>query len=229
MAERFVRGYAVSIERLFEYVGSDRSTGTLLGVLDQDIIEEVAETLETDTLGLEALLQEILSRRLNADSAYGYLRVAELVLTHLAPPLEPDINIIDTHYLPNDSRGRWNPVLEALGLPKLAARWGSSDFTFPWRRRPKGWRRSAEGDDDAWPSVTLVAPSQLTALRAELDTDWEKRLTSLPGEHLAKKKDPYGDDRREELRQGLGTLRDWLDEGLEGRDLSLVLWMDGDC
>lgn len=219
MAERFVRAYTVSSGALSGLVGAKSLRGPdVLRASDEELLEELCETLDADQEALAALLDEIFSGELERTHAYEYLRLSELLLATRCRKLDDEIEVVLSYYLPNDSFGRWSPVLAELGLEMLAERFGETTLAFPW----------PVVSDVSWPGVSGFTPTDLRVLRAELDTAWRERLASLPDALLVEADtnwDPA--NTRDELEQGLTTLCRWVDLALS-RAEGLILWMDGD-
>lgn len=219
MAERYVRGYAVPHQGLSSLVGTRKLTGAeCLARVDPDIVEEVSMTLDLDEGELRELLDEIFGGQLDRECAYEYLRMLELVLAARGFALDGEIDVVMTYYLPNDSFGRWNPVLRELGLTRLAALWAEPNLPFPWEK--------PSGVD--WPAVTGLAPDELNRLGAELGGDWRAALKALdPLKLVEPGRDADLPDVRDELTRGLERLADWVVAACSRRT-GLVLWMDGD-
>lgn len=219
MAERFVRGYTVSSGALSGLVGARSLRGQdVLRASDEELLEELCGTLDVDEEALAALLDEIFGGELEGGHAYEYLRVSELLLATRCRKLDDEIEVVLTYYLPNESFGRWNPVLAELGLETLAERFGETTLAFPW----------PVVSDVAWPGVSGFTPTDLRVLRAELDTAWRERLESLPDALLVEADTDWDPaDTRDELKQGLTTLGRWVNRAL-ARHQGLILWMDGD-
>jgi hypothetical protein len=196
VAERFVYGFVVSVDALQGLVGSQLDGGTLLADVSDEFIEMFDDEFDS-SLTLVSCANEVLAGDLVEDHAYPYARVVEPLLTVVAEPLGM-IHMALTYYLPNDSFGRWNPVLDALGLNRLAALWGVGNVAFPW---PRG--RTPLQD---WPCITELAPTAL----AELAGDWRVRLAALPSSLLAEDPD-LAADARAELHDGLDELARWVE------------------
>lgn len=250
MSERFVRGWKVSLTKLQGLVGSSRvSVAEILeSAANANCLEDVLMTLGDGDQDegrdiAESALTEILEGELTPRHSTRYARVTELVLNHAALPLaneyeedlsEPVDQIVLrlTYAVPNESHGRWNPLLEGCGLPKLADAWAAPSFDFPWG----GSGGPAKGDWP-WPVWTTFEPSALVALGEELAAITKQNLEALPAEVLADDEAWVGES-RDELWQGLTRLRTWLEsarsaEDAEGlawatRGNALVLVMDGD-
>lgn len=222
MADRFVNGYTVSNGALSGLVGSHSVSGAgLLAEVDADLVEEITMTLDLEEQDLAALLDAIVRGDLDPEQAYEYARALEIILNARARRLDPSIEVLLTYYLPNDSFGRWNPVLSALGLTALARAWALPNLHFPWRAA--AGRKPVD-----WPTATGLTPVELTGLRDELAASaWRDALRALDGAYLSDRDPAFADDAREELALGLETLSAWIDVALS-RNEGLVLWMDGD-
>jgi len=237
MSERFVRGWKVSPEKLRALVGSKQLavSDVLKSRANEDSLEEVVMTLgdedeEEGTEIVEEALTAILQGKLKSDQAYEYGRVTELLLNHVAKPLgnEDEIVMQLTYHVPTEELGCWNPMLKALKLPKLAKAWARENFAFPW---PSGKPRSD------WPAWTLIEGAELDAIAAELKPLTRKQLDAVPSALMV---DDGSDatDTRDELWEGLKTLRKWVEKarGDERKDRlalakqgnALLLVMDGD-
>jgi hypothetical protein len=180
-------------------------------------------------VSLASCTAEVLAGTLDEDRAYPYARLVEPLLTVVAEPLGM-IHMADTYYLPNASFGRWNPVLEALGLGRLAAVWGAGNCSFPW---PRGQTPTRD-----WPRITELPPLALGEIGAELAGEWRARLASLPDSLLADDADAtMAAHSRAELSDALGDLAGWVDRAtgpwtsqrrcVEPIGNSLILVMDG--
>jgi hypothetical protein len=160
-------------------------------------------------------VEEVLSGRLDEEHAYPYGRVVEPLLSVVGEPLGM-IHMALTYYLDNDSFGRWNPVLDAIGLTKTAAQWGAANCCFPW---PAGGSPTCD-----WPRITALRSADLDEVAAELASDWRARLR-------------LEEDTREELSGGLDQLKGWVRQArgswesrrrcVKATDNSIVLVMDG--
>jgi hypothetical protein len=219
MSERFVRGWKVSPEKLRGLVGAktlDARTvlrGKANGRCRDDVFMTLGRGDKSEGRAIaEAGLGDIFEGRLSAKHAYTYGRVTELVLNHVASPLEPEIVMQLTYAVPNDHPGRWNPILKRLALPKLAKLWAAPNFGFPWATSKLDW-----------PTWTIFAPADFAAIASELATITKESLAALP-ETLLSDRD-HAEECREELSMGLRTLRTWLAKARGG---ALVLSMDGD-
>jgi hypothetical protein len=248
MAERFLRGWKVLPDRLLALVGSSRFTArhVLKSRANAKCLEDVLMTLGDgdDVEGqriAEGALGEMLEGKLRPNHAYEYARVLELLLNHTALPLATDykrglrepqdqIWMQLTYSVPNDTFGRWNPLLKALGLPTLAKQWCSPNLGFPWK---KG--KLMSGVD--WPAWTVWDAKTLTFLSAEIERLDKKHVSDLKG-GLLSDDGQYVKETRAELWAGLTRLRSWIQRargaekregeawGKEGNALFLV--MDGD-
>ena len=135
-----------------------------------------------------------------------------------------------TYHVPNESHGRWNPLLKACKLATLAKSWAALNVSFPWqnaKHRPKV----------DWPVWTLFDEAVLAEIAAELEQLTKERIESLQGKVLADN-EKYSEECREELWSGLTRLRAWIrsaqaPEKTEGlgwakKGNALMLLMDGD-
>ena len=166
--ERFVYGFVVSTDALWGLVGSGLDAGELLRGVDNEFIDMFEDEFESEP-GLTRYTEDVLGGRLDPERAYPYTRLVEPILTMVAEPLGI-IHMAYTCYVPNDSFGRWNPVLAGIGLPRLAAAWAEPNCPFPWPRGSK-----ARSD---WPCVTELAAGELAAVAAELDAGWRDALAA---------------------------------------------------
>jgi hypothetical protein len=207
VAERFGFGFAVSVDALWNLVGSGLDADELLASVDGEFVDMFADEFEPPVT-LTGCARDVLTGRLDDGLDYPYARLVEPLLTVVAEPLGM-IHIAHTYYLSNDTFGRWNPVLKALGLRRLAALWAAPNCAFPW---PRG--RSATVD---WPCVTEYAPAALVEIGAELATDWRSGLDGLADSALADAdlaepaRREWAADVRVELGDSLDQLRDWVD------------------
>ncbi|MBW2730917.1 MAG: hypothetical protein JRH20_00905 [Deltaproteobacteria bacterium] len=219
MAERFVAGYTVASGALSGLVGARTLQGAdLLRGVDEDFVEDLTATLDLEEEELISLLDEIFSGELQEEHASEYLRVLELILVARCNKLESELELVLTYYLPNDTSGRWNPVLAALGMSTLAKQFGETTLAFPWKHV----------SNVIWPGVMAFTPAKLRVLRVELDGDWRGRLQALPvGLLINADSDWDPAECRTELEEGLSTLSTWVDVALS-RNEGLILWMDGD-
>ena len=220
MSERFVRGWKVAPRKLEALVGSKRLTAreVLASKANARCKREVLMTLgdgdeKAGRRAAESALGEIFSGGLDPERDYEYARVTELLLNHVARPLairyatgwsEPQDQILLqlTYHVPNDSPGRWNPLLGAGKLPLLAKSWAAANVQFPW---PK--RRKARAPWSVW---TLWEGAEFAKLTGELHGVTTERLARVPAKLLADN-DADVADCRAELAAGLDRLRAWLE------------------
>jgi len=243
MAERIVRGWKVSLQKLAELVGSQCLTAReiLTSELNSPCLEDVLMTLgegdaEDGTQIAEGALTAILAGKLEHEAAYDYARVIEPLLNRVAIPLgntEGDQILLQlTYYFPNDSHGRWNPVLQACNLPKLAVAWAAPNVDFPWTGSA-----GPDREDYPWPVWTCFDVSMLPELAAELGRVTKQQIDALSVEILVEDRESV-DDCRNELWQGLQRLRGWIDRAQAPQEAEGVAWtktgnvlmlvMDGD-
>jgi hypothetical protein len=237
MSERFVRGWKVSLKKLSSLVGSRSLSAKdiLKSGANEDLVTDVFMTLgfgkkkEGQSLATAALT-DIFEGTLDPQRGSNYLRVLELLLSDVARPLDGTIELSLTNYLPNDSQGRLNPVLDILKLSSLAKAWAAPNVSFPWK--------SAKlAPHIAWPIWTSLEGRVLTDVRGELKGLVKGRLKEIPLDALAEN-EKYADATREELWAGLQTLRAWVDKAVakETKERSalakdgnaLLLSLDGD-
>ncbi len=243
VSERFVRGWKVSLAKLDALVGSNSLTATYVfdskanAACRMDLLMTLGEGKKAAGKKVAlAALAEVLSGKLDADHAYDYARVTELLLNHATRPLgdaeDAQILLQLSYYVPNDSHGRWNPLFEACDLLKLSEAWAASNFRFPWTGA-----NTPDAEKRPWPIWTVFEPSALAGLQAELKSVTEAKRRALPDSSLAR--DPrWAEGCRRELGAGLGRLRGWVDAAQSNepddrlawtrRDNALVLLMDGD-
>ena len=240
MSERFVRGWKVSPKKLLGLVGSKRwSAKDVLksranAACRSDVFMTLGDGEEAEGKATsEELVGAILSGKLDRQGGYGYARVLELRLNHAARPLtrgpSSEILLQLTYAVPNDSHGRWNPILRALKMPKLAKAWASTNLAFPWS--------GSKGKVD-WPVWTVLDDATLRAVAVELRGVTKARIDALPPKLLVEPSFDWLDDCRKELFDGLKRLAKWVDlarapEKTEGpawtkTGNALVLSMDGD-
>jgi len=228
MTERFVFGFVASVDSLWDLVGSGLDASELLTDVDREFVDMFDDEFGAG-VSLTSCAQEVLAGELDENHAYPYARVVEPILTVVAEPVGM-IHMAHTYYLPNDSFGRWNPVLATLGLDRLAELWAAANCAFPW---PRG--RTPPRD---WPCVTELSPPMLAEIAAELAGGWRATLTTVADSVLA---DGDGPDRaghtRAEMNDGLEHLATWVERartrstarrrcvGPDGNSLLLV--MDG--
>jgi hypothetical protein len=238
MSERFVRGWKVSIPKLYALVGAKRLTArdVLASKANAgcryDVVMTLGDGEEDEGRELaETALTEILVGPLDSERHTEYARVGELILNHTTRPLgnTDDTHIVMqmTYHVPNDSHARWTPILSALRLPKLASVWGAENLSFPSKRTGGHY----------WPTWTVVAPGKLASLGVELKALTKQRVWALPPDILVDREEDL-DDCRAELWAGLQRLGKWIaiaraPEKTErvacGKTAnSLVLVMDGD-
>lgn len=240
MSERFVRGWKVSPKKLLGLVGSNRWAA-------KDILKSRANaSCKSDvfmTLGdgeeaegkaqSEEFLGAILAGKLDPKRGYRYARVLELLLNHAAIPISrgmsSEILLQLTYAVPNDTHGRWNPILRALKMPKLAKSWANPNLAFPWT----GSKAKVD-----WPVWTVFDAAMLRDVSVELRSVTKARIDALPPKLLVEPSLDWLDDCKKELFDGLARLRKWVDaarapEKTQGPAWSktgnaLVLSMDGD-
>ena len=220
MAERFVIGFSVDLDALEAVVGSGRSPSDLIEAAggSDELDELLAEWAPADPLTGEQAIAAITSGALQEDRAYEYRRTLELLAAAVGRRFDEEIDVVMTYYLPNDTHGRWKPVLEALGLSRIADLWGQSNHPFPW----------GEGKSRAdWPIATFLTPEAVVAAAAELAALPDDAVSQLPDTLLVEADDEdAAPEVREELEAGLETLDQWLSStASEGR--TLLLLMDG--
>ena len=204
MAERIVRGWSVPAS--FEVPDVDGMLDGYDAELRDDVFMTLGEGEHADGAALaREALDELKRGQWVAGHEYEYTRVTEFILSAVGHAFPEAIEMVTTYYLPNEAFGRWNPVLEKIGCPKLAKVWGENNMSFGWPITD-------------WPVFTRIENAALEAIGAELSGAGE-----APDEMLGL--DPSSI--RVELEQGLATLHRWIAHALEaGQDV--VLLMDGD-
>jgi hypothetical protein len=228
MTERFVFGFVASVGALWDLVGSGLDASELLADVDREFVDMFDDEFESG-ISLTSCAQEVLTGDLDENHAYPYARVVEPMLTVVAEPLGM-IHMADTYYLPNDSFGRWNPVLATLGLGRLAATWATANCAFPW---PPG--RTPPHD---WPCITELSPPTLAEIAADFTGDWRARMATVDDSVLADGADPeLATGTRTELNDGLEQVATWVERGrtrwtsqrrcVAADGNSLILVMDG--
>lgn len=227
MSERFVLGFTLAPGALDALVGSRRPLRAVLSKAPRAVRQGIEEQFEYDSGGEltpAAIVQEILSGELDREHAYEYARVVELLASAVGKPLGT-IEVVLSYSLPNDSAGRWNPVLKQLGLPALAKAWAAPNLRFPWakRVREKGLKRVLPD----WPFRTVLDTKALSTLSRELASPWRARLDALGAKWLVDRHDEWLEELRAELGAGLATLARWV-KAARGKRQELLLIMDGD-
>jgi hypothetical protein len=250
MSERFVRGWKVSVQKLYELIGSRQVTASQ--VIDssenakcrQDVLMSLGQGDEAQGRTIaEKALTAVLDGQLEFDQSYKYARVMELLFNHVGLPLARDyspsqrdpldqILLQLTYAVPNESHGRWNPLLEECKLPKLAKAWAAPNFAFPWA--------DADGPDKGawpWPLWTVYSSSALSELEDELKTLTKERMSAIPIAILSDDEES-AEACREELWDGLRRLGIWINAaqaaqaaqglGWTKQGNALVTLMDGD-
>jgi hypothetical protein len=239
MSERFVRAWKVSPDKLRALIGSrpfaarDVITSKANSPCREDVLMTLGDGDEDEGRSIaEAALTAMLAGRLDASRAYDYGRVTELLLNHAAIPLankeSHQILMQLTYHVPNDTPGRWNPILEACNLPALAKNWAEPNWPFPWN---KGASKSD------WPTWTIFQSSVLESVHAELTRLSPAQIQAVPDKMFSDEPDYVGDCKKE-LVDGLKRLRTWVEKAraAENKDGSawqkrgnaLVVLMDGD-
>jgi len=189
MAERFVYGFVVADDALQALVGSGLDPDEVLHGVSDEYVEMFNDEFG-GRLSLIDCADDVLSGQLEDGQAYPYARVVEPILSVVGEPLGM-IHMALTYYLENDSFGRWNPVLEEIGLSRTSALWAAANCSFPW---PKGSKPRCD-----WPCVTMLRPEDLATVSGELASGWRGRLR-------------LDEDTRDELSAGLVQLRGWVRE-----------------
>jgi hypothetical protein len=155
-----------------------------------------------------------------------------MLLNHAAIPLgnkeSSQILMQLTYHVPNDSAGRWNPILRACKLSALAKNWARPNWPFPWKKGPS---------KSQWPTWTTFDDSVLESVHAEL-AQWSPARVQALSDTMFSDQPNYAGDARKELIAGLKRLRTWVERARapEGKDgpgwqkkaNALVLLMDGD-
>jgi hypothetical protein len=112
-------------------------------------------------------------------------------------------------------------VFAALAMPTLGKQYGASSLAFPFKK-PVG---------SGWPITTLITAPALAKCKAELATDWAKRLPALPDAVFVNKK--YGASEQAiartklELGPAFAKLKKWIATTIKAKK-SLALILDGD-
>jgi hypothetical protein len=239
VSERFVRAWKASPKKLLSLIRTRRISApdVVQSRANESCREDVLMTLGQGDRSegaaiADAALTSILDARLKPDQAYAYARVTEMLLNHVAVRVanndSSQIAMQLTYHVPNDESGRWNPILKACRLPKLAKAWGQANFPFPWSRgKPKS----------DWPVWTVLDPSKLDPIALELNTATKEQFRAVPDRMLSEDEDCVVDCRKE-LLSGLKRLRGWVEKARapekrvgpawERRGNALILLMDGD-
>jgi len=237
MSDRFVAGWKVAPEKLLTVSGSlsVRARDVLASKANARCKKDVLMTLGSGDAArgksaVDGAISEILAGELIRDHAYHYARVLELLLNDVALPLSrlpnDEIRLEWTYHANNSSHGRWNPLLAACGLPKLAKVWASANVAFPWPSR---------GPKVEFPQWTMIDAKLLPAIAKELSGLDKERVDALPDRAFLR---DTANESREELWAGLQRLYKWIDiartaEKKEGTAWAksgnaLFLKMDGD-
>jgi hypothetical protein len=248
MSERFVRGWKVSPQKLNGLVGAKRLTARdiLASKANSKCLQDVLMTLgdgdeDEGRQAAGSALTAILGGPLDSAQAYEYARVMEIILNHVGRPLatkykagfrEPTDQILLqlTYHVPNDSHGRWNPLLKACKLATLAKSWAALNVSFPWG--PAGQRPKV-----GWPVWTVFDEDVLPEITEELEQLTRECLDAMSDKILADNK-VHAAACREEFWSGLKRLQAWVrsaraPEKAEGlgwakQGNALMLLMDGD-
>ncbi len=225
MSERFVRGWKVSPKKLRDLVGSEATTARVIVAskanarVRTDVFMTLGDGEAADGKALVlSTLDEILGGKLRKEARYDYARVLELVLNAEALPMKGEILMQLTYAAPNDTHGRWNPMLRALGLKKLAKVWGTATLAWPL----------AKAKPIDWPTWMLLEGATLRAVADELATVTRARVDALPAAIVADQED-WVADARTELLEGLGQLRAWTKSALAPERREGLLWSKKEC
>ena len=88
MAEQFIKTYAVRAEALLALVGS-RDQRLAAKIAEAAQSSDIGELIEEAGLEVEEVVQEVFTRKLKSDNAYGYRRLLEAVADVVGKALRP--------------------------------------------------------------------------------------------------------------------------------------------
>ena len=230
MSERFLEGFIVDPKALDALIGTPKLAAKAIRkkLGKSQSLRDVEMTLarsyeadEADEAGkmVDAALDTLAKRRPNAkDDETAMVRIALLVLTAYFERLGT-IELLP--FVVGDRFGLMNPVFKALHMPTMAKEYGAESFAFPYKK----------SNQSGWPILTLVHKS-LAAWKAELATDWAKRLPTLDNKPFVNKKYVVSADEiamtKEELVPAINALKKWVDKAAKKTGHALVLILDGD-
>jgi len=225
MSERAVIGFLIDLTRLNAIVGGGAAAADIIEAAGgADEVDELLGEWGEDPLTSEQAIAAVTAGALDEGRAYEYRRVMGLIAPSAGVRFYDEIDLVSTNSLPNGSQGRWNLVLEAIGLRGLAACWGTNNSSFPWRDSKIRVR---------WPIMTVLEANQVAGIASELKACFGKKgalemaLAKVPRELLSE----HDDDEeawhaRNELRKGLATVTSWFEEAAAKRN-GLLFLMDG--
>ncbi len=212
MAEQFLRGFAISLEKLYALVGSKRPAILRRALAAEEIVEELDELLSEwgEQLTVRQSLEEIVAGALDRGHAYEYRRMLELLAELVGRALEP-VEVT----LPGRGWQELGAALGGLGLRRLARLWSKDNLPFPWRR-------ASSTSAVAWPIATVVRAGDLAPLLEELRAFDPKQLVgaSLPA-RLG------GAEASADLLSLLAGVTSWLRACSRGAGKDLLLLLDG--
>jgi hypothetical protein len=113
-----------------------------------------------------------------------------------------------------------NPVLKALEMKTMANQYGSDTLAFPLSRPKSGW-----------PVMTWISQQSLANWKAELSTDWAKRLPTLDDTWFCDRKHVSSAEAvgyaKADVAQVLTGLKRWVTRATKTKNAGLEL-LDGD-
>jgi hypothetical protein len=212
MAEQFLRGFALSLDKLHDLVGCKRAAILRRALAAEEIVEELDELLSEWGEGLTTrqTLEELCEGKLDRGHAYEYRRMLELLAELVGRPLEP-VEVT----LPGRGWHALDQVFPRLGLARVGKLWGRDNLPFPWRRAHARSRVD-------WPIATAVRAKDLPPLLEELRAFDPKTLLAakLPA-RLG------GDAASEDVLSLLAGLTSWVRTCSRGAGKDLLLLLDG--
>lgn len=212
MAEQFLRGFAISLEKLYGLVGCRRPAIQRRALAAEEIVEELDELLSEwgEQLTVKQTLEELVAGKLDRAHAYEYRRMLELLGELVGRSLEP-VEVT----LPGRGWHALDRTFPALGLARLGKLWCRDNLPFPWRRAVASSRVD-------WPIATVVRAKELPPLLEELRAFDPTRLVSAPlPARLG------GAEAREDVLSLLAGLTSWVRACSRGAGKDLLLLLDG--
>jgi len=212
MAEQFLRGFAISLEKLYAMVGCKRPAILRRVLAAEELVEELDDLLSEwgEALSVKQTLEELVAGKLDREHAYEYRRMLELLAEVVGRPLEP-VEVT----LPGRGWQALAETLPRLGLPRLGRTWYLDNFPFPWRRAST---RSAV----RWPIATLIQARALPPLLEELRAFDPKALLLTPLPQAL-----GGEAASPDLLSLLAALASWARSTSRSPGKDLLLLLDG--
>lgn len=216
MSQRFVKGYKLDTEKIYDILGSEICSYQSLKKSNKDILYDIENTLKADNLSIKDLISELNKNELKSKHANGYSRILEIILCSNRCVLDGYINLIESNFL-NTESGDWNELLKSAGLIHLSELWANNNFGFPWKKeKPK----------NDWPCWTLIEKDSIKKILNEFKNFNKKKIinaNSILFDEIDEK------IQKEEIIEGLNIFKDWLDcVNQDDNNESLLLQMDGD-